>query len=257
MRTVNRLMVGATAALTVLVPAGMAYASTNTNTNTNAVPSGTRWQQEQAKLISDLQARVQTLGQLTTSVTSSKTLSPQDRSTLGGLLSNETSGITQLLAQVQAATPQTTTLAQLNADGKSMYDNYRVYVVMARQVHLTEAADSQTVAETKIENNEPKIQAAISKGGNPPDAVQAYNDLVAQTTAATKATGQANIPAVLAATPQGWPGDQPLLDSARSALGQAGTDLKAARGDLDTIRNVLTQHDSSVSPSAGQSGSNG
>ena len=263
MRNIHRAVVGATAALTVLVPTGMAYASTGTTTpptpgqTTPSQNSSARWQTLHEELLEGLQARVQELGTLTSSVNNAKNLSPQDRTALSGLLSSETSGISQLLAQVQAATPQNTTLAQLAADGKAMYDDYRVYVVMARQVHLTEAADNQTTAETRIENNESKIQAAIAKAGNPPDALQAYNDLVAQTSAATQATGQANIPAVIAATPQGWPGDKTTLDSARSALGQADTDLKAARGDLVTIRNVLTQHDSSVNPSAGQSGSNG
>ncbi|MDE3206473.1 MAG: hypothetical protein KGQ66_19880 [Acidobacteriota bacterium] len=258
MRILARAAVGTATALSVLAPASAVFATTSgsgtpaPSGQTAVSPSGsTTWQQVQAKLESELQARVQVLGQLTSSVGSDQTLSPQDKTALSGLLSNETSGINQLLATVEAATPQNTTVAQLRADAKTMVDQYRVYLVMARQVHLTEAADAQTTVETKLENNESRIQGAITKAGNPPDAVAAYNDLVTQVTHATQATGAANIPAVLAVTPQGYPGDEGPLTAARSSLGQAGTDLTAARGDLVTIRNVLTQHDSQINPSAG------
>jgi hypothetical protein len=257
MKTFHRAAVGATAALTVLVPAGAVYAAAGSSSsnqpaagqNAPAPASPDNWQKVHDKLLSDLQARVQTLAKLTSSVNNDKTLSPQDRATLSGLLSNETTGIDQLLATVQAATPQNTTIAQLRADAKEMVDNYRVYLVMSRQVHLTEAADRQTTAETKIESKESKIQAAVIKAGSPPNAVQAYNDLVHQVANATQATGEAHIPAVLAVTPQGYPGDGQPLTAARTALGQANTDLKAAKGDLATIRNVLKQHDDPNNPS--------
>lgn len=254
MRIAHRAALGATAALAVLGPTGaVAYAAGSTATGgqptTAAVQkAGENWQKVHSRLLSALEDRVQTLAQLTTSVENDKTLSSQDRTALSGLLTNETNGINQLLAQVQAATPQSTTIAQMRADAKEMVDNYRVYLVMARQVHLTEAADAETAVETRIENNEARIQTAIQKAGSPADAVQAYNDLVQQIAHATQATGAANIPAVLAVTPQGYPGDQGPLTAARTALGQARTDLQAARGDLVTIRNVLTQHDSSVKP---------
>lgn len=260
MNRFRRAAVGTTAALAVLVPAGVTYAATNHTSDQGATGSQTaspnstaNWQKAHDRLMAALQARVQTLAKLTTSVNNDKTLSSQDKSTLSGLLANETNGINQLLARVQAATPQNTTIVQLRADAKEMVDKYRVYLVMARQVHPTEAADAETAVETKIENRESRIQAAIQRAGNPPDAVQAYNDLVTQVSHATQATGSANIPAVLAVTPQGYPADGGPLSSARSALGQARTDLQAARGDLVTIRNVLKQHDSSTKPSVSPS----
>lgn len=262
MNMIRRAAVGTTAALAVLVPAGVTYAATGNTTNPQTAaggqtpaPTGTdTWQKVHDKLLAALQARVQTLAELTSSVNGDKNLSSQDRSTLSGLLAHETSGINQLLAQVQAATPQNTTIAQLRADAKEMVDHYRVYLVMARQVHLTEAADAETAVETRIENRESRIQAAIQKAGNPPDAVQAYNDLVTQVTHATQATGSADIPSVLAVTPDGYPADGGPLTSARSSLGQARTDLQAAKGDLVTIRNVLKQHDSSTKPPTSSNG---
>lgn len=262
MNKIRRAAVGATAALAVLVPAGVTYAATSggrdqpaTGSNTSPASSTDHWQRAHDRLVAARQKRVQTLAKLTSSVNSHKTLSAQDKRTLTDLLSKETTGINQLLAQVQAANPQTTSLAQLRADAKDMVDQYRVYLVMGRQVHLTEAADAETAAETRIENREARIQAAIAKHGNPADAVQAYDDLVAQVSHATQATGNANIPAVLAVTPQGYPTDAGPLASARADLGQARTDLQAARGDLVTIKNVLTQHASKVKPAPAANGS--
>lgn len=259
MNNLRRAAVGATAALTVLVPAGAAVAATGSSSGNQptagknpSAPNDARWQKVHEALVADLQARVRTLARLTTSVNNDKTLSPQDKNALNSRLSSETRGIGQLLATAEAATPQNTTIAQLRADAKEMVDNYRVYLVMSRQVHLTEAADAQTSAEIKIESNESRIDAAIRMAGNPPAAVAAYNDLVRQVASATTATGDARIPAVLAVTPQGYPGDEGPLLSARTALGQAHTDLTAARGDLQSIRNVLKQHDT-TNHSAGSS----
>ena len=262
MNTLRRAAVGATAALTVLVPAGAAVAATSSSSSGNQPTAGkspsaandSRWQKVHEALVAALQARVRTLARLTTSVNTDRTLSPQDKNALNSRLSSETSGIGRLLTTVEAATPQNTTIAQLRADAKEMVDNYRVYLVMSRQVHLTEAADAQTSAEIKIEGNESRIDAAIGRAGNPPAAVAAYNDLVRQVANATTATGDAHIPEVLAVTPKGYPGDAGPLRSARSALGQAHTDLTAARGELQSIRNVLKQHDT-TNRSAGASSS--
>jgi hypothetical protein len=262
MKTLRRAAVGATAALTVLVPAGAAYGAPASSSGNqpaagqiSSAPDATNWQKVHDRLVSELQARVQTLAKLTTSVNNDKSLSPQDKIALSSLLSNETSGIGSLLNTAQAATAQNTTIAQLRADAREMVDNFRVYLVMSRQVRLTEAAHAQTTTETKFESKESKIQAAISRAGNPPDAVTAYSDLVYEVAHATQATGDAQILAVLAVTPPGYPGDEGPLTAARAALAQAKTDVTAARGDLKTIRNVVTQHDRTNQPTAGPSSS--
>lgn len=248
MSTIRNGAAAAATAIFLLLPAGTAFADTTTPPSTATPTSGETWQQVHAKLSEALHDRVTTLSALTASIAADPHLSSQDRSALDQLLAAETSGINQLSATVQAATPQTTTVAQLRADAKTMVDDYRVYLVMSPQVHLTEAADTETAVETTFENNESKIQARIANAGNPPDAVAAYNDLVTQVANATKATGAANIPAVLAVTPQGYPGDGAPLSAARSSLGTAHTDLVAARGDLRTIIDVIRQHDAPTAP---------
>ncbi|HEV2369486.1 MAG TPA: hypothetical protein VGR90_06400, partial [Acidimicrobiales bacterium] len=258
MKTIHRLAAGAVVAIAATAPATTALAAAapqgptgNPSAGSTSAPSGSssaagRWQEVHAKVLEALNDRVKTLADLTTSVQSNKYLTSDHQQALMALLAPATQGIGALDTQVQNATPQNTTVQQLEQDARTMVDQYRVYLVRAPQVHFTEAADTQTAVELEISTDEPKIQAAIQKAGNPPNAVQAYNDLLTQVQNATTATGQANIPAVLQVTPSGYPGDDAPLTNARTALGQADQDLKAARTDIEIIRNAVKQGDAST-----------
>lgn len=236
MNKTSRVMTaGAALAIAALAPVSGAFAATTTTTSSGQ----TTWQEVQHNVAEALKARQTTLAYLTTSVQSNRYLTAGDRQALENLLGPETQGINQLASQVESATPQTTTIAQLRQDAYTMVHQYRVYLVMAPQVHLTEAFDTQTVIEPKIAAVEPKLQAAIAKAGNPPGAVEAYHDLQAQVTNATTATGKADIPAVLQVAPPGFPSDGGPLLTARTALHTAQGDLKTARMDIQTIRDAI------------------
>ena len=233
--TIRVLTAGAALAIAALGPATGALAATTT---TN--PSGqTTWQEVQQRVATALKDRQTTLANLTSSVQSNRYLTAGDRQALENLLGPETQGVNQLATEVDNATPQTTTVAQLRQDASTMVHQYRVYLVMAPQVHLTEAFDTQTVVEPKLAALEPKLQAAIAKAGNPPAAVEAYHDLLVQVTNATTATGKTDIPAVLQVTPPGFPGDGGPLASASATLHSAQNDLKTARKDIGTIRDAI------------------
>jgi hypothetical protein len=234
-KTVRVMTAGAALALAALGPATGAFAATTPSTSSGQ----TSWPEVQHKVAQALQARQTTLANLTTSVQSNTYLTAGDRQALENLLRAETQGIDQLASQVDNATPQTTTIAQLRQDAYTMVHQYRVYLVMAPQVHLTAAFDTQTVIEPKIAAVEPRLQAAIGKAGNPPAAVEAYHDLLAQVTNATTATGKADIPAVLQVTPPGFPGDDGPLVAASATLHTAQGDLKAARKDIQIIRDAI------------------
>jgi len=245
------ITVGAVAAVAAFGTAGAALAATPAPSKpapTGSAVPGETWQQVHDKVAKALSDRQATLAALTASVASNKNLTATDRQALQNLLGPETQGINQLAATVAAATPQNTTIAQLRQYAKTMVDQYRVYLVMAPQVHLTEAADTQTDVEVKLAGLEPKIQAAIAKAGNPGDAVQAYNDLLTEVARAASATGQANVQAVLKVTPPGYPADGGPLVTTRTSLHSAQDDLKAARSDIQIIRNALQQGKAKTAP---------
>ena len=227
----------AAATLAVVATTGVAAAAGVAAT----AATGETWAQVDAKLTTALNDRVATLASLTASVADNAYLSTGDRQGLTSRLGPETAGINQLAAEVAAATPTNTTIAQLRSDAQTMVDQYRVYLVMSRQVHLTEAADTQTALETRLSGLEPQIQAAIAAAGNPPAALAAYHDLLTQVGDAATATGRADVPAVLAVTAPGYPNDATALVTAGADLHNGLNDLQSARTDIRIIRNAIQQ----------------
>lgn len=178
------------------------------------------------------------LTNLTAEVRKASDLTYSDRATLRSDLSGETAGINALAAKV----PNDTTWAELQADAKAMIVDYRVFVVMSPQVHLTITADTASTVEGKLAAAEPQIEALIqyeqSQGKKVGAAQTAYDSLVVQVSNAQNDTNGVSA-AVLATSPAGYPGNKTIFVNARSSLEQARKALVTARGDLHTIANVL------------------
>jgi hypothetical protein len=193
--------------------------------------------QAQQRVEADLAARVTQLNTLLSAVdNSANQLTSGDRQTLQTDINTvELPGIQALQPQAQ----QATTCAQLFKAAHAMVFNFRVYVVMTPQVHLTIVADDETSVEGQIVTLEPAIAQAIqnaqAQGKNVSGAQAAFTDLKNQVSAAQAATaGQAS--QVLAQTPAGFPGNWPVFLTARTDLVNAHTDLHAAYSDAKQIR---------------------
>ena len=196
--------------------------------------------QAQQRVEAALSGRVTQLNTLLTAVNSTANhLSAPDRGTLQSDISTvELPGIQGLEPQAQ----QATTCAALRSVARQMVFDYRVYVVMTPQTHLTIVADDETFVEGVLAGLEPKISAAIqnaqSQGKDVAAAQSAFADFQKQVTAAQGATtGEAA--QVLAQKPQGYPGNWTVFRSARSNLGNARLDLHAALADARQIRSDL------------------
>ena len=123
-----------------------------------------------------------------------------------------------------------------------MVYNYRVYVVMTPQTHLTVVIDDETYIEGVFTNLEPTIATAIQNaqnGGKDVTAAQAaFTDLKSQvSTAQGETSGQAA--QILAQTPAGYPGNWQVFLAARTNATNAHTDLAAAYADSQRIRTDL------------------
>jgi hypothetical protein len=120
-----------------------------------------------------------------------------------------------------------------------MVYNYRVYVVMTPQTHLTIVLDDEAFVEGVFVNLEPQIATAIqnaqANGKDVTPAQAAFADLKSQVTSAQGATnGQAA--QVLAQTPQGFPGNWPVFLTARTNAVNARRDLRSAYADAQRIK---------------------
>ena len=187
-----------------------------------------------------LGARVTQLQALLSAVTgTANKLTPADRQTLQNDISTtELPGIEALEPQVQ----QATTCAQVLAAAHSMVYDYRVFVVMTPQTHLTIVADDEAYVEGVLAGLEPAIAQAIqnaqARGKDVTGAQAAFADLQSKVTAAQGATtGQSST--VLAQTPSGYPGTWSVFLTARTHLTNAHDDLHAAYLDARQIRTDL------------------
>jgi hypothetical protein len=258
-RAVCAVAAGATAGLVVMGP-GTAFAATPPNaaavgtTTTAAAGTGTTittpvsnprctpasFSAAQQVVEADLSGRVTQLDALSSGVDNTANhLAAGDRQTLGNAITQvELPGIQTLQSQVQ----QVTTCVGLRAVARSMVFNYRVYVVMTPQTHLTIVMDDETFIEGVLANLEPQIATVIQNaqaGGRDVTAAQAaFTDLKSQVSAAQGDTsGQAAL--LLAQTPAGFPGNWQVFLAARTGAANARTDLRAAYNDAEHIRTDL------------------
>jgi hypothetical protein len=174
------------------------------------------------------------LAVLTGELASARTLAPSDRSTLAARVAAETAGINALAVKV----PTDETWPELGTDAKKMVLDYRVFVVMSPQVHLTISADTEAAVESGMQKLVPALEAAIkhaqAEGENVSPAKIAYAGLVDRVDNADSDSAGVAV-TVLATSAAGYPGNATVFINARSSLLQGRTALVTARSDIETI----------------------
>jgi len=184
--------------------------------------------------------RMTTLTALSTNVSASKVLSSSDAATLQSEVASTRTGLTNLKATIDAETDRTA----LKADNAKIATDYRVYLLVAPQIHLVSAADGVLATQTKFStvntNLTKRIAAAKAAGKN---TAAAQTALDAMNAAVLNAVGLAQpLPAkLLPLTPAQYNSGTagPILTSARAALGQARDQLKAAMASAKACREAL------------------
>ncbi len=127
-----------------------------------------------------------------------------------------------------------------------MIDDYRVYVVVTPQVHLTIATDvgehAVAVANEKIA---PKLDAAIARAkenGKDVTKAQADDDAFKAAVAAAAADLDGLSATLLAQVPHGYPANHQTFLDARAKVADARAKLAEARTDARNVVEDLTQH---------------
>lgn len=201
----------------------------------------TNFSQARQAVEAALTARVTRLDSLLSDVNSTTNhLTSSDKAALQNDISSvELPGIQALQPQVQSAA----TCAELRGDAHDMVYNYRVYLVMTPQAHLTIVSDDENDVVSEFVSWEPAIAQAIQNaqkaGKNVTGAQTAFADLEAQVSAAgSSISGESAT--LLAQTPQGYPGNWTTFLTARTNETNARNDLHTASQDLKTIRADLS-----------------
>ena len=178
----------------------------------------------------EVDRRQVTITTLTSNVNGASTLTSADRSALLAILSADKSGLSSLRSQIAADT----TVAAVRADDQKVFEDFRIYALVARQVHLVRGADLELAAVARFGTVAEKLQARIdaaAQGGK--DVTAAKAALASMQAAVSKAQGLASPVSgkILPLTPAGFNAGsaKPVLDQARADLAAARTQLIAAR----------------------------
>ena len=183
-----------------------------------------------------IEGRLSTLHALSLAVGDSKYLTSGEQGTLSKQISSDVSGLTALDSKVAAAT----TVQDVRADEVAMVDDFRVYLLMAPQVRLTEGLAAESDAAATLQKAYVALSDLLAKqSGGTATQKSELADLQSQITAAQAAIGD-EVASVLAIQPgPNASAIQSALAPAKSAVKTARDDLVKARGDAQALRGSL------------------
>ncbi|MHB8219220.1 MAG: hypothetical protein ACYDHU_02695 [Acidimicrobiales bacterium] len=182
----------------------------------------------------ELESRERILGELLVAVDDAQHLAAADRATLTADVSNEKTGIGDLMRRL----PGAATCAQLKTDARQMIVNFRVDSVMVPQVRLAVAADTETAISGEFVGVIPRLQRAVrsarSRGRNV-TAAQASFDALENQVAAAQRDSTGIVATVLGFTPSSYPRCRSTFLAERTSLRDGLTALQMAHTDLRSV----------------------
>lgn len=224
------LVAGSATMVTAVGPAGAAGPAGKGVCATQATASRANPTVETLRAFGDCEItrRFATLDTLASRIAGSKVLTNPHAADLSAKISAARSGLTTLKTTIDSETA----IATLKADIAKIVTDYRVYVLLAPQVHLVNGADGVAAAQPRFNDMSTRLTARIATAkAAGKDTTAAQGHLDAMKAAATRAVSLAQpIPGkVLPLTPSDW-----NSGAAGPVLNQARTDLVAARNQLRT-----------------------
>lgn len=183
----------------------------------------------QAAGLCEVDRRLDTLDRLGSLVDQAGALTEAHKTALTGILDASTGGLTTLRTRIAADA----TVAALRTDIRKVITDYRVYVLVARQVNLVRGNDRVGAAADRLTDATGNLADAIAQAAaNGKDVTAAQGHLDAMKADITKARDEVagDADSVLAQTPAAWNAgtSKPILDAARGSIVAARGDLKAA-----------------------------
>ncbi|MBT8165639.1 MAG: hypothetical protein HKO63_02800 [Acidimicrobiia bacterium] len=231
----KRLTTVALAALVLAATPGMAIAQDTTTTERQTEDRQVADAERRAEWFATLQQRaleaiekrLATIDNLETAINDSTTVHDDHASQLLAELRASTAGLETLAGDIRTA-EDLATLWELIPD---IFEDYRIYAVVAPKVHLVLASDAAGAVAGRLEQ-------ATGALGDALDRLEEFGIDVADAEAllvemkefvASGASSAASVPGmVLDLTPADYPGSSETLRSAHAVLQSARTDLQAA-----------------------------
>jgi hypothetical protein len=194
----------------------------------------------QAAGLCEIDRRLVTIERLQGAVDDARALTDAHEAALEAILGRSAAGLRALRAEIQADT----TVAELRADLKRIVEDYRIYVLVTRQVKLVRAADEVDAAADRLTAAAGRLAQAIeTAAANGKDVTEARAHLGAMNAAidAAQAEVAGDADAVLVLTPADWNAGtaKPILDAAQASVVAARADLKTATAEARAVRAAL------------------
>jgi hypothetical protein len=191
-----------------------------------------------ANAASDISLRLSALATTMKAVSTNPWLTASDKSTLLNILGNDQSGLTALAPTIQADT----TVAQARSDFRSIFLNYRVYLLAIPQSRLSAATDDITGGAlprlTDAKNRLSSLLSGVDSAKDTPAVQALMSDLASKIQAVTTATSGLSA-SILALTPSEFDANYTILATPRETLLTSRSDLIAARTDVVTVMGDL------------------
>lgn len=164
-------------------------------------------------------------------------LTDAHQAALQKIIDADLAGLTELRAKVAAET----TIEAVRADARSMVEDYRVYLLVRPQVHLTVAAEVESAALTRLREAHGKLAEAVAAAKAAGKDVGDAEAKLAHLKAELDAVDLAGVADGLLAVQPGPDAAaiRAKTGAARTAVRAARTHLKAALADAKAVRDIL------------------
>jgi hypothetical protein len=177
----------------------------------------------------EIDRRLVTIDRLSGLVNEAGVLTDAHKAALATILRSDKTGLTALRAQIATDT----TVAALRTDIRKIYTDFRIYVLVARQVRLVRGDDRVAAAAGRLDDATSRLTDTIARAkANGKDVTAAQGHLDAMVAAIGKARDEVagDADAILAQTPAAWNAGtaKPILAAGRASISAAQTDLRTA-----------------------------
>lgn len=221
----------------VSLSGGIAHAAA-ADTNTASTTDQQHLQTIISKGDQEITRRLATLNTLDSKINAATKLNATDKSYLTAEVNGEITGLTTLKTKLDADT----TLAAARADAQSIFNEYRVYALVAPKVSLVKVADDQQVVEGKltalIQKLQTRINTAKSNGKDVTTLQNQLNDLTTQVNNAQSISSSIE-QKVLTLQPSDYDSNHAILSGDSTQLKAAHSDNEAAYNDAKNIISEL------------------
>ena len=184
-------------------------------------------EQVKTRALEAIEKRLETIGELEAAINRSETVGPDHAATLLSELRASAAGLEALAGEIRSATD----LEELRVLVPKIFEDYRIYAIVAPKVHLVLAADKATAVTGRMAQATESLGDILDRleesGIDVTEATELLEEMMRLVASGAEQAG--TVPGlVLGLTPADYPASTETIRAAHETLKSAGQDLRAA-----------------------------